>query len=390
MIPDGIYLNLPEDTYRTDPALGSTDLKEIGANVVQWHGRRRNKIAAEALGFSDDDEEKNRKVGIRFGRALHTMLLDGLDAFSAKYCEEPERPYLPKTKDEIGAALREAGVPVPRDTSRREIFVAEAKLAGIKTSDDWEDERDLLLAGREGISRRWAVFITMTHRVLELHTRAQRFLTGGRAEVSVFWTDASGLRQKCRFDYLHPRPLVDLKTFANREGREIVANFVSQAEGLAYDMQAAHYMDARINHLPRLVEEGRVYEGSPAKVVAATAESRDALVDGVLAVPASAEDVAFLQRVAAEKSPRWVWVTVLTGGVPEVDVIEMPPGLLVFEAAKTQVDEARQKYRMMRERFGHDDDQLWFEDRGLIRLTEHSFNGYRAINRNAITWERAE
>ena len=48
-------------------------------------------------------------------------------------------------------------------------------------------------------------------------------LEGGAAEVSVFWTDAYGIRCKARFDYLRPDLWDDFKTFVNKAGKVLAA-----------------------------------------------------------------------------------------------------------------------------------------------------------------------
>jgi hypothetical protein len=377
MIADGVYLNLDPETYRLDLALGSTDHKEILAGAVQWHAKRRNAAICELLELGevrDPDRARAQDAGKRYGEALHTMLLEGPEAFDAKYADEPEQPDLPKTKEEIGAALRGVGIVPPKDSAKRAEFVAHARIAGLTLAEDWLEQRATLLMGRCAISPKWRTAITLTRAIMEHHSGAQRYLTKGRAEVSVFWTDETGVRLKARFDYLHPIPLVDLKTYAMREGSEPIAAFCFAAERYAYDMQAAHYIEARTVALPALVAAGKVYDcGGP---------------DGAM-VDLEEADMEFMERVAAHPSPRWIWLTVMTGGVPEIDTVELPMDLLQFSAARAQIEEARRTYRQFRARFGDTDDELWLSDRGLIRLTDASF-GMRAVNRGSATWERGE
>lgn len=66
------------------------------------------------------------------------------------------------------------------------------------------------------------------------------FFREGDAEVSAYWTDTTtGVTLRARFDWVHPRALIDVKTAvdASPDGfAKAVANY-------RYDMQAAHYTE---------------------------------------------------------------------------------------------------------------------------------------------------
>lgn len=384
MIPDGIYLNMPIAIYRADKALGSTDLKQLLYNPVQWAGRNRNP-AMMALFASTADPDKAGKAaaGKLFGDCLHTITLEGEDAFDDRYCLEPEpdKP-LPRSREEIGEAMRKAGATPPPANRSKEEFVTAANMAGIPTWDDWTYQRALIIGERQVISPHWDTILRLTRRVLERHPAALRYLSNGRAEVSIFWTDATGVRLKARFDYLRVRALADLKTYAYRDGKEPIQTFADAVESLAYDCQGGHYLDARVNALPGLVAAGLVFDAA-------------GMVDdsGLGVSVASPDDQEFFRKVAAELEPAWVWVSVMTMGVPEVDTIEFPwsgPNkLLQFDVAMSQVGYAKDAYRRFRERFGDDDNELWTADRGLVRLTEYNF-GRKSSDRGLAKWESDE
>lgn len=77
-------------------------------------------------------------------------------------------------------------------------------------------------------------------KAVKRHPTFGRFFTEGEAEVSAYWIDeATGITLRCRFDWVHPRALIDVKTAvdASPDGfAKAVANF-------RYDMQAAHYIE---------------------------------------------------------------------------------------------------------------------------------------------------
>lgn len=373
MIEDGIYFGMPEAVYHADAALGSTDLKDILANAVEWHAAERNEawIAARRAMLTKKEIEREDmvSVGKRFGSALHTIILEP-DTFEDRYAVEQATPsHIPRTKQEINDCLVAVGQQPLRTALAMVDYQAACRMHGVMLEDDWRNEQAIENADREVLSPRWHRSLQLIRRALERHSTAGKFLSNGRAEVSVFWTDETGLRLKVRFDYLRIRTVADLKSYAWREGTETVSCFVAAVRKLAYDFSAAHYMDARVNVLPRLVSEGRMFSGD-------VSEAADV-------------DRHFLAQVAAYDKPRWWWIACKTTGVPEVDAVEMPQDLIQYSAAQTQVEYAKQAYRDMRAKFGDDDDQMWMMDRGLIRLTDFNFSG-RDAARGEITWETTD
>ena len=65
---------------------------------------------------------------------------------------------------------------------------------------------------------------------------------GGIPEVSVFWTVA-GVRLKCRFDYLKPQAIGDLKALGNTMGDPFPIACRKAIARANMSVQAAHYMN---------------------------------------------------------------------------------------------------------------------------------------------------
>lgn len=369
VIPDGIYLNLPMDDYRRDKALGGSDLKAILGNAVQWHARERNDHWRTLNPPSDDETASSR-----FGTALHVMTLEPGE-FDHRYAVEVDAPNLPNTKEDIGEALLKMGRDPPAMGKKKIHFEAAARLHGVRLLSDWKYDQAMIRGEREAISPAWDRSLRLLRQVLEAHSQAPKFLRHGRAEVSVFWTDPTGLRLKCRFDYLRVRPVSDVKSYACREDEEPVQSFVGAIERFGYDFSAAHYSAMRVEAVPQLVAARQVYDGLPYSD------------SGKLTVCFD-EDLDFFDKVAAEREPTWCWIACMTQGWPEVDTIELPMSLLQFSAASTQVDMAKQTYRDFRDKFGDDGATAWVQDRGLVRLTDFNFSR-RAADRGSIRWEQA-
>lgn len=373
-IPDGIYLGLDHQTYIDDDALGAHDLLECLLDPCNWHANHRNPLWREL-----NPPSEKESAATAFGTALHCMALEP-DEFDNRYLVEPERPALPKTKEDINAALAEIGRPTLKSGDKKELYESAARMAGIKLASDWEAEMAAICAGRERISPQWDIALRMLGRVIERHSHARKFLSNGRSEVSVFWTDATGLRLKCRFDYLRIRTCADVKSYARRKGMTPMEAFASAMRTFAYDFQAAHYMDCRVNVMPGLIEEDRLW-----RVVAPVQgfiETDDGLT---LGIPMEA-DTKFFEDLADWEKPSWHWLACMTMGVPQVDCVEFPQDILAFAAAQTQVDLAKQRYRDFREKFGADDAEMWIDDRGLIKVSDAMFTSY-STNRGADLFE---
>lgn len=372
MIADGIYVNLPMQAYRDDPALGSSDLKKILANAVQWHAKFRNTSWRELNPPSDAET-----AATKFGTALHVMALEP-DAFDDRYYMMPEEPDLPSTKEDINACLRAIGRQPLKSSDKSAVYAAEARMHGIMTLADWRADQALIAGERERISDAWDRSLRLLRKMLDGHAEAMKFLRNGRAEVSVFWTDDNGVRFKCRFDYLRIRTAADVKSYALQEDNEPIQNFAGAVEKWGYDFSAAHYMDCRLNVIPALVEAEAVFDAGD--VMPADWS------DGACWL-AGADNREFFQKVAAEPSPSWWWIACMTQGFPEVDTCKFGTDLMQFQVAASQVDLAKATYIEYRDKFGDDGAATWISQRGLIVLTDHNFMSNRARDRGAVKWE---
>lgn len=378
MLPDGIYLNLPNEAYQADKALGSSDLKDCLLQIVQWHGKKRNQVWMDHLKPKGKDADVE-SIYTAFGSALHTAVLEP-DAFDERYLVEPQKPDWPKTIDEIRRAIQHSGNGhfMPDKPVNLLAHQAAARAANIKTDSDWEEELERLAAGRIQISAKWKFELLTLQRVIDRHSVAAKWVRGGRSELSVFWTDEHGHRYKCRFDHIKVSRVCDIKTYVIKKGKTPIDSFLQARDDFAYDFSAAHYMDCRVNVLPGLVKAGAIFEVMDAEEI-----------DGVWQVnfeEASPSDVAFMDRVAAHPKPVWAWLTAAKFGIPEVDVVVFPDDLLAWSAAAEQVKEAKRNYQKMRETFGENDDDMWTEDRGTVVLNETNFS-MRSTNRGSRTYD---
>ena len=105
MIEDGLYFDLPEDDYHADPALGSTDIKNL-------------LVSPEHYWFNSvhcpDREDTSTPAKVK-GAAYHCLLLEGEDAFWERYAVLPSKDdhaEAIETVADLKAWLKEMGAAV--------------------------------------------------------------------------------------------------------------------------------------------------------------------------------------------------------------------------------------------------------------------------------------
>jgi hypothetical protein len=91
--------------------------------------------------------------------------------------------------------------------------------------------------------------------MIEKHPHINKCFRGGYPEVTVVWTD-NEIRFKSRFDYLKPKAIIDLKTFANMMNKPIDSAIYSAMASKKYHIQAAFYLRA-VEKAKELVELGK-------------------------------------------------------------------------------------------------------------------------------------
>lgn len=365
MLPLGLHFGLSEEEHHADPGLGSSDMKGLLYSPPRWQFKRLKDLR-EALGLGDKEGD-GETLSKQFGSLIHTVVLEGMDAFDARYVVAPDMPAdVLTTKEAIREKLGRACT-LP-STAKLYDYEVQAKLAGFRTSEDWKIEKLIEMEGREEISKRWRSTMILIDRVLDAPRpdrdgRSLRdiVLTDGFPEVSFFWIDEeTGVRCKARFDWLRPGPLIDLKTHGAQDDAETIDSFTNSISRYCYDLQAAHYIDA-YRQITAAVDAGlvQVHNG---------------------ATP----DQAWLKRLARAASnpdPKWIWLAVQTIGMPEVDDIEFDASM-IMTAAWQQVRAARGNYVAYRDRYGEDD--FWVAMRGRVILQDQSFPGAARMSSRAM------
>lgn len=214
-IEDGIYLDLDEDVYHLDEALGSSDHRKLLENPCDyWYESPLN---------PNRPPERDTPALLR-GRAMHKLVLEGEDAFGSRYMRvQHSESMTPAEKAAVTKAANKAAevtgkIPLPADTYDRVVLAAAMITRNPKLSGAF---------------------------------------TNGMPEVSIFWT-RDGVRRKARIDYLKPRGIGDLKSIANTREIGFPAACRNNIATYRYEIQAALYMEAR-GMIPELFRLGRFF-----------------------------------------------------------------------------------------------------------------------------------
>jgi hypothetical protein len=332
----GVYFGLPMADYHADPSVGSSDIKRLlqAPTVYWWHSHMNPDRPA------DNDTPAKQK-----GRALHTLVLEGEDAFGKAFTEEPSPTGYPGclvTLDDLKAKCRELGEPVSG---------TKAELAKrIKAKDAKAIIFDDIMATFRAMAERDGLEILKPDAMREVRQAAAsitlnphlaRAFQGGIPEVSVFWVDEYGIPCKARLDWLKPRTIVDLKKCANARERPFdVAVMLAIAE-YRYDISARHYLDGYA-YLFQFAAEGRVFGDCPLKP-------------------------GWHARIMPPDDMRWTWVFHQTDGAPVTKGLELLPGSSALHRAAREIVQAKQLYRACLERYGT---EQWVSDAPIATLDD--------------------
>jgi hypothetical protein len=301
-LADGIYIGLSSERYHADPALGSSNIRDLlkGANLF-WHKSRMN---------PKRPKEKQTPSKI-IGTSVHRLLLDGADLFKAEYVRGP---YGPDDEDLS-----------PGDKS------ALTKKAKSELKD-----------GQELLSQEDYDFVCGCKQVLDADPDLHGCLDNGLSEVSIFWTRKDGVRCKARLDKLKIKGIGDIKTIANEKERPLDQACLLDISTYRYDIPASWYMEGR-RQMPALLSAGKVFLG-----------------DGLDQIPTDPEDrgtndetvIAFLEQCVAVKTFAFQLVFIPKKGAPDAWSCVLSPGNPILESAAKDIEMAIDVYKAAKEKYG--------------------------------------
>ena len=336
----GLYFDLDEDAYHAAQALSASSMKWLAVSTMDFWARSWMNEAREE-GGSDSDAKT-------LGSAYHERVLMGRDSFQARYAAKltPEdHPDALRTADEIRERLK--ALELPRGGSKADLVarLVEADPQAI-IWDTLVSEHEEIHAGKTLLHPDSIARIELAAAVIEKHPDLGKAFSGGAPEVSCFWADPeTGVPLKCRFDYLKPRAVTDLKTFSNPLGKPVDKAVAHAVASQRYHLQAAHYLDGAAVAVEH-ARAGRVFGSIPE---------------------------GFLERLIAGGGHRFLFVFQQTGIAPLALGRTFERGLVTAQIAANKVRELIRLFAHCREVYGTDP---WVEDRPIAAFDDAEFPLY--------------
>ena len=290
----GVYLDLPEDEYHSDPSFSASGVKLITVSPLDfWVNSPLN-----------PDRKENGSEAKDLGKAYHKMILEGPEAFEDTYAVAPSKEDYPDALDggdALKARCKELGLPASGTIAAMCDRIIDADPDAIL----WPDIKAAFDAENEGrltmTKDQWRG-MKLVQAVMARVDSAKDVLTGGVSEVSIFWRDHDfgGIPMKARMDKLRVADIIDLKTFGNIMSKEVVSAVANEIARNRYYIQPPFYRRAllRARQMFRNAGDEMLIGGSE------TARSEA------------------IQALVAESPPKFWFVFVQTGGIPNIIVRE--------------------------------------------------------------------
>lgn len=335
--PLGVHLGQSHDAYIQDVGLGYSALKLLASNAIEWWDQSV---------YNPLRPPEKVNAGQYRGTALHVHFLDGLRVYNRTYGILPTKESHPDHLEgarELIAALVARKLPTTGLVEELEnrLIASKAKPRAklLRVARDRFNR-----SGRKHILRADDARIRILHRIATRsreavnlpdgeHVTLKQAFHGALTEVSVYWIDENGVRQRARFDFMKPNFTGDLKAITEWKASDFKQSLLREAVIRGYVLQWVHYDEGR-RQLRIACDEGRVFGGTPAQ-------------RKKLAYIAEADEWG------------WLWVFAKMEGAPQVRGIAPPRNAGQYAKAIEQREKALTNYLFYRELFGLE--SMWID-----------------------------
>jgi hypothetical protein len=231
----GIYFGMSDEVYHADPSFSASGIKDIVVSPLDYWMK-------SAMNPNKVDKSSDAK---ELGKAYHKLILEGEKAFHDAYAVEPceeDHDGLLKTGDQLKARCKELGLKASGTLAEMSERIREVDAVVPLWSEimsDFEEEA----AGKERITRANWLRIQTAHRIIGQMESIKGMFENGMAEVAIFWRHPTGVRMKCKVDYLKLQWLIDLKSFANKMSKPIDDAVTGELFSNRYFVQPVVYQD---------------------------------------------------------------------------------------------------------------------------------------------------
>lgn len=292
----GVYLDMDEAEYHADPSFSASGVKLITVSPLDfWVNSPLNPDRKESTSEAKD-----------LGKAYHKMILEGPEAFEAAYAVAPAKEDyddLLVTADDLKGFCAEKEIKIPSKSKKDDI--ADLILDAHPDTNIWDNIMAQFARDNDGrltmTKDQWRG-MKLVQAVMARVDSAKDVLTGGVPEVSIFWRDEDfgGIPMKARLDKLRMADILDLKTFGNVMSKEVVSAVANEIARHRYYIQPPFYRRAVLRARQMFRKAG------DAAIIGGTENARNAAT----------------LALTAEVPPRFWFVFVQTGGIPNIIVRE--------------------------------------------------------------------
>lgn len=260
----GVHLGQPARDYLADVGLGYSAIKENLISPVEWW---------DSSPYNPNRKPEPFKPAFFRGEALHLHVLEGVRLYDKTFAVLPTKTSHPDYLDTVAELVRAcAAHRLSTDGNKPDLIARLVKAkAPVKILDH---ERYLIGAkkGRRGIAEEDDTRIRILDALIRRDPKALKLpddhdltlanaLKNALTEVSIYWIDENGIRQRARFDGLKPNITIDLKSITDWRAGDFRRSLLREAVLRGYIIQQAHYRVAR-EQLRIAVAEGRVFGGN--------------------------------------------------------------------------------------------------------------------------------
>lgn len=288
---DGVYFHMPEADYHSLPRLSASGMKNMLISVPTFW-------AKSWMNPDNDDEEEQEDTKAQIlGRAYHVAIFEP-ETLDQRYVSEPDLSGIKNllTSDAavcaelkaLGQTQKKAGEsPVMRALRLMELepsFNVKSVIMG---------EFEEAISGRQVIAAKyWQQIMRDIERIAD-NPEIFDLVSNGASEVTILWTcPDSGLPMKARIDKLKPHYFLDLKSFANSNGKPVNMAIRDQVQFYKYYLSM------------------RVYQTAISMIAKLELQAMDGGTD---------RQAALLADLAAKKAPHQPWLFFQEkGGIPNL------------------------------------------------------------------------
>lgn len=326
-MPDGLYFGMSEDDYHAAAALSSSGIKKMRVSTLDYW-------MDSVFNPRRDEEDPAESFAKKLGTAYHARLLYGKEWFYRAYAAEINKADYPKalvTADDLQGVIRkhmeEGGDKVKLAGKKAELVERvlainpAAQIYDVIEASYLESHKGKLFLPARNIER-----IEIAAAMIERDPELSKMLTGGAAEVSIFWhCPVIGTPMKCRVDYLKTNAVIEVKSFGNPNDRPISEAIETAFASRRYQIGAALYCEG-VSHIAQFIRDGKVTGGDP----------------------------SLLEKLKRDTAKTYCFLWQSTGVAPVARGRVLPQDSIFFNNGKTEVEAAKMKFRESIERFGTD------------------------------------